>query len=172
MNFVYALSKLLKINKGSFIKSMGSFLGLPHRYEIFLKKKGVTFVNDSKATSLEATKFALTSSKNIYWILGGLPKYKDKIDLKYIKNNIIRSYIIGKNKNFLKNQLKDKVKFSVVKNLKNAIIRRKKTKYEYAVAILKETKRTYMTFRTLEENGRSTSEAKKYLGYLVKHNIM
>ena len=26
--------------------------------------------------------------------------------------------------------------------------------------------------RTLEENGRSTSEAKKYLGYLVKHNIM
>jgi len=26
--------------------------------------------------------------------------------------------------------------------------------------------------RTLEENGRSVSEAKKYLGYLVKHNIM
>ena len=122
MNFAYSLAKLLKIKKNSFIKSMSSFLGLPHRYEIFLRKKNITFINDSKGTSLQATKFALASSKNIYWILGGLPKYKDKIDLKYIKNNIIKSYIIGKNINFFKKQLKNKVKFSVRKNLRNAII--------------------------------------------------
>ena len=122
MNFVYALSKLLKISKSSFIKSMSSFLGLPHRYEIFFKKKGITFINDSKATSLQASKFALSSSKNIYWILGGLPKGKDRIELKHIKNNIIKSYIIGKNINFFKKQLKNKIKFSVAKNLKVAII--------------------------------------------------
>jgi len=122
MNFVYALAKILKINNHSFIKSMSSFVGLPHRYEIFFKRKGITFINDSKATSLQATKFALASSKNIYWILGGLPKDKDKIDLKYIKNNIIKSYIIGKNIIFFKKQLQNKVKFSVTKNLKNAII--------------------------------------------------
>ena len=121
MNFVYALSKLLKINEKSFIKSMSSFLGLPHRYEIFLKKKGITFINDSKATSLEATKYALASSKNVYWILGGLPKNKDKIDLRFIKNNIIKSYIIGKNINFFKKQLRNKIKFSVTKNLKKSI---------------------------------------------------
>ena len=123
MNFVYALSKLLKINKNSFIKSMSSFLGLPHRYEIFFKKRGITFINDSKATSLQATKFALAGSKNIFWILGGLPKDKDKIDLSYTKNNIIKSYIIGKNVNFFKKQLRNKVNFSVTKNLKNSIIR-------------------------------------------------
>jgi UDP-N-acetylmuramoylalanine--D-glutamate ligase len=123
MNFAYALAKLLKINKNSFIKSMSSFLGLSHRYEIFFRKKNITFINDSKATSFQATKFALASSKNIYWILGGLPKYKDKLDLKYVKNNIIKSYIIGKNINFFKKQLKNKVKFSVTKNLRNAIIR-------------------------------------------------
>ena len=122
MNFVYALAKILKINNHSFIKSMSSFVGLPHRYEIFFKRKGITFINDSKATSLQATKFALASSKNIYWILGGLPKDKDKIDLKYIKNNIIKSYIIGKNIIFFKKQLQNKVQFSVTKNLKNAII--------------------------------------------------
>ena len=121
MNFVYALSKLLKINEKSFIKSMSSFLGLPHRYEIFFKKKGITFINDSKATSLEAAKYALASSKNIYWILGGLPKNKDKIDLRFIKNNIIKSYIIGKNINFFKKQLRNKIKFSVTKNLKKSI---------------------------------------------------
>ena len=122
MNFVYALAKILKINNHSFIKSMSSFVGLPHRYEIFFKRKGITFINDSKATSLQATKFALASSKNIYWILGGLPKDKDKIDLKNVKNNIIKSYIIGKNIIFFKKQLQNKVQFSVTKNLKNAII--------------------------------------------------
>ncbi len=122
MKFVYTLSKLLKINDRSFIKSMNSFIGLPHRYEVFLKKKNIMFVNDSKATSFEATKFALANSKNIYWILGGLPKDNDKIFLKYLKSNIIKSYIIGKNVNFFKKQLKNKVKFSVVKNLKDAII--------------------------------------------------
>ena len=122
MNFVFSLSKLLKISKKSFIKSMGSFLGLPHRHEVFLKKKYITFINDSKATSFQATKTALASNKNIYWILGGLPKKKDKIDLKNLKYNIIKSYIIGKDINFFKKQLKNKVKFSVEVNLKKAVV--------------------------------------------------
>ncbi len=122
MNFIFSLAKLLKINEKSFIRSMTSFLGLPHRYEIFLKKKNITFINDSKATSLESAKFALMSGKNIYWILGGLPKFKDKINLGNLKNNVIKSYIIGKNINFFKRILKNKIKFSVSKNLKKAII--------------------------------------------------
>ena len=40
----------------------------------FLTKKNVTFINDSKATSFIAAQSALSSLKNIYWILGGLPK--------------------------------------------------------------------------------------------------
>jgi UDP-N-acetylmuramoylalanine--D-glutamate ligase len=123
MSFVYTLSKLFKINDKAFIKSMSTFVGLPHRYETFLRKKNTIYINDSKATSFEAAKFALTSSKNIFWILGGLPKYKDKIDLKNIKKNIIKSYIIGKNVNFFKNQLKNKIKFSVTRNLTNSIIK-------------------------------------------------
>ncbi len=122
MNFVYTLAKKLKISDHSFIESMSSFKGLSHRYEIFLKKNGVTFINDSKATSLRSSKFALASSKNIYWIVGGLPKKKDKIDLKDVKNNIIKSYIIGKNISFFRSQLKNKVKFTIKKNLRNAII--------------------------------------------------
>ena len=122
MTFVYALAKLLKIKNSSFIKSMNSFTGLPHRYEFFLKKKGINFIDDSKATSFQATKFALESSKNIYWIVGGLPKDKDKINLANVKNNIIKSYIIGKNINFFKKQLNNKEKFYVTKNLKKAII--------------------------------------------------
>ena len=122
MIFAFTLAKSLKINQKSFIKSMNSFVGLPHRYEIFYKKKNIVFINDSKATSLQSSKSALMGRKNIFWILGGLPKYKDKINLKDVKENVIKSYIIGKNISFFKKQLKNKVKFSVSKNLKNATI--------------------------------------------------
>jgi UDP-N-acetylmuramoylalanine--D-glutamate ligase len=101
---------------------MKSFKGLPHRFEIFLKKNDITFINDSKATSFRATQSALSSLKNIYWILGGLPKKNDKIRLLRYKKNIIKCYLIGKNINFFKKQIKDNLVFSITKNLKNSII--------------------------------------------------
>ena len=64
---------------------MKSFKGLPHRFEIFLKKKNITFINDSKATSFKATQSALLSLKNIYWILGGLPKRVIKYSFQNLK---------------------------------------------------------------------------------------
>ncbi len=121
VKFVYKLSKLLKIKEEIFIDSMNSFRGLPHRYEIFLKKRNITFVNDSKATSLRASKLALENNKNIFWIVGGLPKNHDKISFNKIKKNIIYSYIIGKNINFFKKKLSGKIKFKISKNLKFAI---------------------------------------------------
>jgi len=123
MNFVYALSTLLKIKQKNFIKAASSFVGLPHRYEIFYKKRNIVFINDSKATSFEATKYALSNSKNIYWILGGLPKKKDKIILSGVKKNIIKCYLVGKNINFFQKQIQNKLKFSITKNLKDTLIR-------------------------------------------------
>ncbi len=121
MSYVFKLSKILRIEEKSFFKSLNSFKGLPHRYEIFLKKKNCIFINDSKATSFQATKFALKNTKNIYWIVGGLPKKNDKITLTNLKQNIIKSYIIGKNINFFKKQLQKKVNFFIAKNIKNSV---------------------------------------------------
>lgn len=122
MSYVYSFSRLLKISEKTFINTMKSFTGLPHRYEIFLKKKNIIFINDSKATSFEASKCALQSSKNIYWILGGLPKKNDKIILKGIQDNINKAYLIGKNIKFFKKQIKNKINFSVSNNIKDSII--------------------------------------------------
>ncbi len=121
MSFVFSLSKVLKIRKMSFLKSLNSFVGLPHRYEIFLKKKNNVFINDSKATSFQASKFALKNTNNIFWIVGGLPKKNDKIILKDLKKKIIKAYIIGKNIKFFKSQIKNKVSFFVAKNLRSSI---------------------------------------------------
>ena len=120
---VLALTKLLKINEKSLLQSLNTFKGLKHRYEIFLQKKNITFINDSKATSFEATKFALQNSNNVFWIVGGLPKKNDKIILGKLKNKIIKSYIIGKKINFFKKQIQKNVSTYVAKNLRNSIIR-------------------------------------------------
>ena len=48
----------------------------------FFKKKKLIICQRFKATSFEATKFALKNSNNIYWIVGGLPKKSDKFNLK------------------------------------------------------------------------------------------
>jgi|TARA_B110000211_G_scaffold182550_1_gene206737 UDP-N-acetylmuramoylalanine--D-glutamate ligase len=122
MSFVYAFSKLLKISDKRFLLAIDSFIGLSHRYEIFLKRKNIVFINDSKATSFESTKFALSNSKNIYWILGGLPKKNDKIVLSGIKKNIIKTYLIGKNIKFFKKQIQNKINFSITNNLKKTLI--------------------------------------------------
>ena len=89
--------------------------------KFFYKKKNITFINDSKATSFKATSVALASLKNIYWILGGLPKIKDKIELFNLKKILQKAYIIGKNPGFFKNQIKGNLDYSITKNLKKSI---------------------------------------------------
>ena len=122
MSFVFELSRVLKISQNAFVKSLNNFVGLPHRYEIFLKRKNCLFINDSKATSFQATKLALNNTKNIYWIVGGLPKKNDSIKLNNLKKKIVKTYIIGKNINFFSKQIKNKVNYYIARSLKNSII--------------------------------------------------
>ena len=122
MSFVFALIKLLGINQKSFFKSLKTFKGMPHRYEIFLKRKNCIFINDSKATSFQATKCALENTKNIFWIVGGQPKKNDKFNVKKFKKDIVKTYIIGKNINFFKIRIRNDLNFFIAKSLKNSII--------------------------------------------------
>ncbi len=121
MSFAYQLGKILKISDASFIDSFKNFKGLPHRYETFYKKNNVNFINDSKATSFESSKYALENNKNIFWIVGGLPKLGDKLNIRSLKKNITKSFIIGKNTKFFEKQLKGKVDLEVSKNLSYAL---------------------------------------------------
>ena len=122
MCFIYTLVRLLKIKEKLFIRAIKTFEGLSHRFEIFLKRKNITFINDSKATSFTASQLALSSLKNIYWILGGLPKRGDRFSVSKFKKNIVKCYIIGKNVNFFKKQIDGKLIYSITKNLKNTLV--------------------------------------------------
>ena len=122
MSFVFTFAKLLKIKERFFIRAMNSFQGLPHRFEIFMKKDQTTYINDSKATSFRATQSALSSVDNIFWILGGLPKKGDKMKLFKYRKKIIKCYLIGKSINHFKRQIEGKFDFAITKNIKNTIV--------------------------------------------------
>ena len=121
VQFAYFISKIFNVNKKAFLKSLKSFKGLAHRHEIFLKFDNYTFINDSKATTFESTKYALRSNDNILWITGGLPKKNDKINIDEFKKKIIKVFIIGKHTKFFVKHINKKVKFEIVYNLRTAV---------------------------------------------------
>ena len=166
MSFVYAFSKLLKISNKNFIAAINSFVGLSHRYEVFLKKKNIIFINDSKATSFESTKLALSNSKNVYWILGGLPKKNDKIVLPGVRKNIIKSYLIGKNIGFFKKQIQNKISFSVTNNLKRTLIEILKdiklSRLKDNIILLSPAAASYDQFTNFEKRGEEFKKLSKF----------
>ena len=121
VTFAHQISKIFKIKKNIFYDAVNSFKGLPHRHEVFLKKNKITFINDSKATSFDSTKHALKNNKNIFWILGGLPKVRDNFNFQGVRSNIIKSFIIGKKTNYFKNQITKKIKYKISFSLKKAV---------------------------------------------------
>tara|TARA_Y100000590_G_scaffold383669_2_gene454533 strand:- start:8078 stop:9361 length:1284 start_codon:yes stop_codon:yes gene_type:complete len=157
MSYVYAFSKILKIKEKSFIKSLKSFKGLAHRHEIFYKKNNKIFINDSKATSFESSRFALKSNKNIFWIVGGLPKLGDKFQLEEVRKNIMKAYIVGKHVKHFKRFFKDKISFELSMTLNNAInsIFRdiKSVKGKKITILLSPASASYDQFKNFEDRG-------------------
>ncbi len=102
LTFILRFAKVYKLNKSKLLKTVNLFKGLDFRQQVIYKNKFVTIVNDSKSTSFSSSVNLLKSYKNIFWILGGLAKKGDKLELpsKYYKN--IKGYIFGKDKNFFK----------------------------------------------------------------------
>ena len=119
--FAYKIVKNLKVSDKIIIKALNKFKGLPHRQEIVFSNKKLLCINDSKATSFDACLQSLSNYNNIYWIVGGIPKYQDYFYLKNVKKKILRAYIVGKNTSFFKKQISNNIPYTISKNIRNAV---------------------------------------------------
>lgn len=118
----YAISKTLKVNSNQIIKSLSTFIGLPHRMELFFKTKALSFVNDSKSTNVASTKEALRSFKDIHWIAGGIFKEKNLDELSTHLKEVKHCYLIGRNyEAFIPLLEKNSISYSICNNLENSI---------------------------------------------------
>ncbi|WP_028891250.1 UDP-N-acetylmuramoyl-L-alanine--D-glutamate ligase [Tenacibaculum sp. 47A_GOM-205m] len=75
-------ARLLKVRKETIAESLSDFEGVEHRLEKVQKVNGIEFVNDSKATNVNAAYYALECMDNpTVWIVGGVDKGNDYSDL-------------------------------------------------------------------------------------------
>jgi len=90
-------AKLLKIRKESIRDSLSNFDSLEHRLEPVLEISGVEYINDSKATNINSTYFALESMrKPTVWIVGGVDKGNDYSQLsELVKDNVKAIICLG-----------------------------------------------------------------------------
>jgi len=85
---------LLKVRKETIRESMEDFEGAPHRLEKVLKIRGVQFINDSKATNINATYYALdTMKKSTIWIVGGEDKGNDYMELMPLVREKVKAIV-------------------------------------------------------------------------------
>ncbi|GAB7258226.1 UDP-N-acetylmuramoyl-L-alanine--D-glutamate ligase [Polaribacter sp. OB-PA-B3] len=75
-------AQLLNARKQAIKESLEDFEGVEHRLENVAKIEGVEYINDSKATNVNATYYALECmNKQTVWIVGGVDKGNDYNDL-------------------------------------------------------------------------------------------
>ena len=75
-------ARILEIRKEAVRDSLADVDGIPHRMESVTAVSGVEYINDSKATNVNATWYALESvHENIVWIVGGVDKGNDYSEL-------------------------------------------------------------------------------------------
>jgi len=88
------VADLLKISKESVRESLLTFKGLPHRLENVLTIQGVNYINDSKATNVNAVFYALDSMKSqTVWIVGGVDKGNDYSELLPLVREKVKAII-------------------------------------------------------------------------------
>lgn len=90
-------ANILKIRKEIIKKSLMTFKSVEHRLEPVLTIGGVNFINDSKATNVNATYFALESMKTpVVWIVGGKDKGNDYNEvLPFVKSKVNAIVCLG-----------------------------------------------------------------------------
>jgi UDP-N-acetylmuramoylalanine--D-glutamate ligase len=89
-----SVAKLMQIRKSTIRESLSNFQGVEHRLEKVLKIQNVQYINDSKATNVNATFFALDSmTVPTVWIVGGVDKGNDYNELMSLVREKVKAII-------------------------------------------------------------------------------
>ena len=104
-------ARIVEIRKDIVRQSLEDFVNVEHRLEFVAKVNGIEFINDSKATNINSTWFALESmEKPTIWIVGGVDKGNDYSELLPLVDEKVKAVIcLGENNDKIKDAFCDKV---------------------------------------------------------------
>jgi UDP-N-acetylmuramoylalanine--D-glutamate ligase len=105
------IAKVLNVSDRKIRAALKSFNNIPHRLEKVAEFQEISFINDSKATNLDATIKALESyDRQIIWIAGGVDKGNDyEILLSHVKEKVKGIICLGKDNKKIVNAFKDHI---------------------------------------------------------------
>ncbi|MFN5679220.1 MAG: UDP-N-acetylmuramoyl-L-alanine--D-glutamate ligase [Flavobacteriia bacterium] len=108
-------ARLVEIRTDIVRESLQDFVNVEHRMEFVAKVNGIEFINDSKATNINAAWFALESmEKPTVWIVGGVDKGNDYSELFELASQKVKAIVcLGLDNQKIIEAFKDKVEVIV-----------------------------------------------------------
>jgi UDP-N-acetylmuramoylalanine--D-glutamate ligase len=158
--------KVLNIRKEVIRESLADFQGVEHRLEPVITVCGINFINDSKATNVNSTWYALECMENdIVWIVGGIDKGNDYSELYPLVRKKVKAIVcLGKDNRKIIEAFKDKV-LTIVEtaSMEEAV----RSSYYLAkkgeTVLLSPSCASFDLFRNYEDRGRQFKQAVRNL---------
>jgi UDP-N-acetylmuramoylalanine--D-glutamate ligase len=158
--------KILNIRKEVIRESLADFQGVEHRLEPVITVCGISFINDSKATNVNSTWYAIECMENsIIWIVGGVDKGNDYSELfPVVKKKVKAIVCLGKDNTKIIEAFKDKVETIVETNSMEEAVR---SSYYLAkkgeTVLLSPACASFDLFKNYEDRGRQFKQAVRNL---------
>ncbi len=158
-------ARVFEISDSLIRKSLQDFQNVEHRLESVLKVNNIEFINDSKATNVHATWYALESmTRNIVWIAGGVDKGNNYDELfNLVKNKVKAIIVLGDDKKINKSFK------SAVENIINVGSMQEAVSLSYDISsdgdcvLLSPACASFNLFKSFEDRGSKFKEAVRQL---------
>jgi UDP-N-acetylmuramoylalanine--D-glutamate ligase len=152
-----SVAQLMKIRKQTIRESLSNFQGVEHRLEKVLKIQNVQYINDSKATNVNATFFALDSmTVPTVWIVGGVDKGNDYSELMPLVREKVKAIIcLGVDNKKIIDAFSDVVDMMVeVDNMRDAVNTSKHLAEKGDAVLLSPACASFDLFQNYEDRGK------------------
>lgn len=151
------VAKVLDIRNEIIRDSLADFENIEHRLEFVTKVHGIEFINDSKATNVNSTWYALESMTNpTVWIVGGVDKGNDYSMLRDLVKEKVKAIVcLGKENEKIHNAFADLVEIIVdAHSSEEAVKRAYKLSKKGDTVLLSPACSSFDLFENYEDRGR------------------
>ena len=158
-------ARVFEISDSLIRKSLQDFQNVEHRLESVLKVNNIEFINDSKATNVHATWYAMESmTSNIVWIAGGVDKGNNYDELfNLVKNKVKAIIVLGDDKKINKSFKSAVEKIINVGSMKEAVNLSYDLSSDGDCVLLSPACASFNLFKSFEDRGSKFKEAVRQL---------
>jgi len=159
-------AKVVDIRKETIRESLADFQNIEHRLEMVATIHGVEFINDSKATNVNSTWYALESMTNpVVWIVGGIDKGNDYNLLKDLVKQKVKAFVcLGKDNRKIISMFSGIVPaFTEASSAAEAVMKAYKFSQQGDVVLLSPACASFDLFENYEDRGNQFKDAVRAL---------